>query len=90
VTADQRRRAVPFLRAGRHASVARACRLVGIGRSSYAYTSRRAERDAPVRARMRVLAGQRPRWVGRAAPALAPGARGTRAEPQAHGAAVPR
>jgi putative transposase len=62
VTAEQRRRAVTFLRASRRASLRRACRLVGIGPSSYGYTSRRAERDAPVRARLRVLAGERPRW----------------------------
>ena len=62
MTADQRRRAVTFLRTSRRASLARACRLVGIGRSSYASTSRRAGRDAPVRARLRVLAGERPRW----------------------------
>ncbi len=62
MTAEQRRRAVTFLRTSRRTSLARACRLIGIGRSSYAYTSRRAPRDAPVRARLRVLAGERPRW----------------------------
>jgi putative transposase len=62
VTADQRRRAVTFLRTSRRASLSRACRLVGIGRSSCRYTSRRTARDAPVRERLRVLAGQRPRW----------------------------
>ena len=62
MTAEQRRRAVTFLRTSRRASLRRACRLVGIGRSGYGYTSRRAARDAPVRARLRVLAGQRPRW----------------------------
>jgi hypothetical protein len=44
VTAEQRRRAVTFLRTSRRASLARACRLVGIGRSSYAYTSPRTVR----------------------------------------------
>ncbi len=62
MTAEQRRRAVTYLRTSRRTSLSRACRLVGIGRSSYAYTSRRAAQDAPVRARLRVLAGQRPRW----------------------------
>lgn len=62
MTAEQRRRAVTYLRTSRRASLSRACRLVGIGRSSYVYRSRRLERDAPVRARLRVLAGQRPRW----------------------------
>lgn len=62
VTAEQRRRAVTFLRTSRHASASRACRLLGIGRSSYTYASRRAATDAPVRERLRVLAAQRPRW----------------------------
>jgi hypothetical protein len=62
VTAEQRRRPVTFLRTSRRASLARACRLVGIGRSSYAYMSRRAKRDAPVRARLRTLTGERPCW----------------------------
>jgi putative transposase len=62
VTAEQRRQAVTFLRTSRHTSLSRACRLVGIGRSSYGYASRRETRDAPVRERLRVLAGQRPRW----------------------------
>ena len=62
MTAEQRRRAVTYLRTSRRVSLRRACRLVGIGRASYGYASRRAARDAPVRARLRVLAGERPRW----------------------------
>jgi putative transposase len=62
VTAEQRRRAVTFLRTSRRTSLSRACRLIGIGRSSCGYTSRRETRDAPVRERLRALAGQRPRW----------------------------
>ena len=62
MTADERRRVVTFLRASRRTSLSRACRLVGIGRSSCGYTSRRPVRDAPVRERLRVLARQRPRW----------------------------
>ena len=62
MTAEQRRRAVTWLRASRHVSERRARRVVGLSASSYRYTSRRTERDAAVRARLRVLAEKRPRW----------------------------
>jgi len=42
----------------------RACRVVGIAPSTFYYRSCRPER-AEVRARLRVLAGQRPRWAYR-------------------------
>lgn len=62
VTAAQRRRAVTWLRSSRQVSARRARRVVGLSASSYRYTSRRTERDAPVRARLRALAEKRPRW----------------------------
>jgi len=65
VTAEQRRRAVTWLRTSRrdvHVSERRARRLAGISASSYRYASRRAAHDAPVRRRLRALAEQRPRW----------------------------
>lgn len=40
----------------------RACRLVGIGRSTLRYRSRRRSDDAPVRQRLRELAAARPRF----------------------------
>jgi putative transposase len=40
----------------------RACRVAGIGASSYRYGSRRTARDAPVRRRLLTLAEQPPRW----------------------------
>ena len=62
VTATQRQHAVTWLRTDRHVTERRARRLTGIGASSYRYVSRRADRDAPVRQRLRALAEQRPRW----------------------------
>ena len=62
VTADQRRRAVTYLRTDRHVSERRARRLAGIGASSYRYRSRRAWADLAVRRRLRELAAERPRW----------------------------
>jgi putative transposase len=62
VTAGQRRRVVTSLRERRQVGGTRACRLAGISRASCAYASRRAERDAPVRARLRAAAGRHRRW----------------------------
>ena len=62
VTADQRRRAVTWLRTARHVSERRARRVAGLSASSYRYASRRAVADAPVRRRLRALAEKRPRW----------------------------
>lgn len=65
VTAEQRQRAVTWVRTSRAdqlASERRARRAAGISASSYRYASRRAARDAPVRERLRRLAEQRPRW----------------------------
>lgn len=39
-----------------------ACRLLGLGRTSYRYRARRAERDARLRARLKELAAQRMRF----------------------------
>lgn len=60
MTAEQRRRAVTWLRTVRHVSERRARRVSGISASSYRYASRRVARDQP--ARLRRLAEQRPRW----------------------------
>lgn len=45
VTAEQRRRAVTWLRSSRQVSERRARRVVGLSASSYRYTSRRAAHD---------------------------------------------
>jgi putative transposase len=62
VTASQRRRAVTFLRTSRQVGVTLACRVLTMSRSSFAYQSRRAEQDAPIRTRLRALAEIHPRW----------------------------
>jgi putative transposase len=62
VTAEQRRRAVTWLRTDRHVSERRARRVAGISASSYRYGSRRRAQDAPLQHRVRALAEQRPRW----------------------------
>ncbi len=62
VTATQRRQAVTYLRERRRVGITRACRLVGISRTSYAYTSRRAAADAVLGAALRDAATQHPRW----------------------------
>ena len=56
-----RRQVVDHLRCGLGFSESRACGLIGMSRSSYRYTSRRPS-DDEIRARMRELAGKRPRW----------------------------
>jgi putative transposase len=43
-------------------SLRRACALVGVARSAVGYVSRRAARDAPIRARLRQLSREQPRW----------------------------
>lgn len=60
VSAQARRQQVAFVQS-RGLSCRRACALMGVARSSLAYRSQRAERDAPVVARMRELAAQYPR-----------------------------
>jgi putative transposase len=62
VTATQRRQVVTHLRAAFNVSARRACRLVGLSRSRWQYRPIRHERDAPIRARLRDLASQRPRF----------------------------
>ena len=47
---------------GRGLSQRRACTLVKVGRSALRYRSRKAEKDAPVLARMSELAAQYPRY----------------------------
>ena len=47
-----------------------ACRLLGMGRSTYRYRARKAERDSPLRARLKELAGQRMRFGYRRLTAL--------------------
>lgn len=61
VSAPARRRQVEFAQA-RGLSCRRACRLLGVARSWLNYESTKERVDAPVRTRMRELAGQYPRY----------------------------
>lgn len=61
VSAPVRREQVEYARA-RGVSQRRACKLLKVARSSLRYQSRLAAKDAPVRARMRELASQYPRY----------------------------
>ncbi len=61
VTTRQRRQVVTHLLAAFPTSARRACRLVRLSRSRWQYRSRRAD-DAPLRARLRALAAEKPRW----------------------------
>lgn len=58
----QVRREQARLATSRGLSLRRACALIGVARSGVGYVSRRAVRDAPVRARMRQLSRKHPRW----------------------------
>jgi putative transposase len=49
--------AVEYGRSERHA-----CRLLGLARSTYRYRARKAERDAPLRKRLKELAAKRMRF----------------------------
>jgi putative transposase len=69
VTPAQRRAAVGWLRARYAFSERRACRLVGVGRASARYRAVRGD-DAVVRARLRELAAERPRFGYRRLQAL--------------------
>ena len=61
VTPSARRRVVAYLLAAYPASERRACRALGVARSSQRYRSRRAPRDE-LRVRLRTLALLKPRW----------------------------
>jgi len=61
VTTRQRRQAVTHLLAAFPVSARRACAVVQLSRSRWHYRSRRAT-DAPLRERLKELAGLRPRW----------------------------
>lgn len=61
VTAAQRRTVVTHWCLSAGLSERRACVLLGMSRSAYRYESRQPP-DTAVRARLRELAGQRPRW----------------------------
>ena len=61
VSASARRQQVAFVNA-RGLSCRRACALFGVARSSLAYTSKRAQSDEPIIARMRSLSAQYPRF----------------------------
>jgi putative transposase len=61
VSATLRRQQVAYAQR-RGLSCRAACRLMRVARSSLNYQSKRVERDAPVVARMRALAGQYPRY----------------------------
>jgi putative transposase len=62
VTTTQRRHVVTHLQAAFGVSARRACRLVRLSRSRWHYRPVRPGRDAPLRARLRDLAGARPRF----------------------------
>jgi putative transposase len=61
VSASVRRRQVEFA-TRRGMSVRHACKALRVARSWLRYESKRTKRDAPVRARMRALSGQYPRY----------------------------
>lgn len=61
VTHSQRRQAVTHLLAAFPTSARRACRVVRLSRSRWQYQPRRGD-DAALRARLRELAGLKPRW----------------------------
>jgi putative transposase len=61
VSAPVRRRQVAYAKS-RGIAVRRACALVGTARSGLQLSSKRAEKDAPVVAKMRELASQYPRY----------------------------
>jgi putative transposase len=61
VSVPARRTQVTFA-TGRCLSQRRACTLLSVARSALCYRSRKAEKDAPVLARMRELASQYPRY----------------------------
>ena len=62
MTTEQRRRVVTHLQAAYAISARRALRLIGLSRSRWHYHPRRPAMDAPVRARLKELATQRPRF----------------------------
>jgi len=62
VTAAQRRAAVQWIQARYGLSERRACRLVGIGRSTLRYRSRARTDESSLRQRLRELAAERPRF----------------------------
>lgn len=61
MTAAHRRTAVQMARESAGISERRACRLIGVGRSSCRYRARRPQ-QSELRERLRSLAHQRPRW----------------------------
>ena len=62
MTAAQRRAAVQWIQARYGLSERRACRLVGIGRSTLRYRSRARTDESSLRQRLRELAAERPRF----------------------------
>ena len=66
-----------------------ACRLLGLGRSTYRYQARRNERDAALRRRLKELAAKRMRFGYRRLQSAAGAGRG-RGQPQASVSAVSR
>lgn len=61
VSVPARRRQVEYA-CKRGLSLRRACSLFRVARSTWRYESKKAEKDAPARAEMRVLSGQYPRY----------------------------
>ena len=51
-----------YVEVGYQMSERHACRLLGLGRSTYRYRARRAERDTALRARLKELAAKRMRF----------------------------
>jgi len=56
------RAAVSYVEVGYQMSERHACRLLGLGRSTYRYRARKAERDTALRARLKELAAKRMRF----------------------------
>jgi putative transposase len=53
---------VSYVEVGYQMSERHACRLLGLGRSTYRYRARKAERDTALRARLKELAAKRMRF----------------------------
>jgi putative transposase len=53
---------VSYVEVGYERSERHACRLLGMGRSSYRYRARKAERDTSLRGRLKELAAKRMRF----------------------------
>ena len=59
---EQKRRAAAFLKSECHSTVARACRIVGLPRSTHDYKPKARPQDDVLRERLRELAARHRRW----------------------------